>query len=125
MKDATPLFVTYGSRLTSGVAEVFYDLVLDDPKLSPFFDGVNIDALREHMADMLCVIAGGPNIYKGRDLKLAHADYKITRDDFARVVVHLRAALVEMQIAEPDIKDVLSAVATAEDDVVTVKDGKA
>ena len=35
---APTLYVKYGSRLTSGMAECFYDRVLVDPDLAPFFD---------------------------------------------------------------------------------------
>ena len=36
---APTLYVKYGSRLTSGMAECFYDRVLADPDLAPFFEG--------------------------------------------------------------------------------------
>lgn len=38
----TTLYVKYGSRLTSGMAECFYDRVLVDPELAPFFEGIDV-----------------------------------------------------------------------------------
>jgi len=35
----TTLYVKYGSRLTSSMAECFYDRVLVDPELAPFLKG--------------------------------------------------------------------------------------
>ena len=51
-----------GSRLTSGMAECFYDRVLVDPELAPFFEGIDVEKLREHLADFLTVLTGGPNL---------------------------------------------------------------
>ena len=68
----TTLYVKYGSRLTSGMAECFYDRVLVDPEHAPFFEGIDVEKLREHLADFLTVLTGGPNLYKGRDLLAAH-----------------------------------------------------
>ena len=45
------LYLKYGSRVTSGMAECLYDRLLDDPELAPFFKSVDIDRLREHVAD--------------------------------------------------------------------------
>ena len=41
---APTLYVKYGSRLTSGMAECFYDRVLADPDLAPFFEGVDVES---------------------------------------------------------------------------------
>ena len=48
---APTLYVKYGSRLTSGMAECFYDRVLVDPDLAPFFEGIDIETLREQSGD--------------------------------------------------------------------------
>ena len=40
------LNVKYGSRLTSGMAEFFYDRVLVDTELAPFFEGIDVEKLR-------------------------------------------------------------------------------
>ncbi len=117
----TTLYVKYGSRITSGTAETLYDRVLADPQLAPFFTGVDVDKLREHMADVLGVMTGGPNIYKGRDLKAAHAPYPISMDDFNRVAAHLAASLSEMGIDQADITLVMTEVAKSAPDVVTVQ----
>jgi hemoglobin len=55
----TSLYMKYGSRVTSGLAECLYDRLLVDPELAPFFVGVDIDRLREHVAEFLTVLTGG------------------------------------------------------------------
>lgn len=114
------LFVKYGSRLTSGMAECFYDRVLVDPELSHFFDGIDMDTLCEHLADFLTVLTGGPNIYKGRDLRAAHAGLRISESDFNRLMTHVAAAAEELQIEPQDIATVASAIIDLKDQVITV-----
>ncbi len=113
------LYTKYGSRVTSGIAECLYDRVLDDPELAAFFDGVDIDRLREHVADFLSVLAGGPDIYRGRDLREAHADYKISKQHFEMVMDHIAAAATELGIEPEDIATIATAIRGYEDDIVS------
>ena len=113
------LYVKYGSRLTSGMAECVYDRVLTDAELAPFFDGVNIEVLREHLADFLTVLTGGPNIYKGRDIYEAHKDFTITKAHFDRLMQHIAAAATELEIEPDDITAVAAAITNLKDKVVT------
>lgn len=112
------LYVKYGSRLTSGMAECFYDRVVVDPELAHFFEGINMDALSEHLADFLTVLTGGPNLYKGRDLREAHKGLNITDADFNRLMTHVAAAAEELEIEPQDIATVAAAIIDLKDQVV-------
>ena len=114
----TNLYLKYGSRVTSGMAECMYDRVLIDPELSPFFDGVNIDALRDHVADFLTVVTGGPNMYRGRDIREAHAHIKISKEHFERLIVHIGAAADDLDIEADDAAAIITAVRGLENKVV-------
>ena len=113
------LYVKYGSRLTSGMAECFYDRVLVDPELSHFFEGIDMDGLREHLADFLTVLTGGPDLYKGRDLRAAHEGLHITDKDFNRLMTHVAAAAEELEIEPDDIAAIAQAIVNLKDQVVT------
>ncbi|MGC6452518.1 MAG: group I truncated hemoglobin [Candidatus Puniceispirillaceae bacterium] len=113
------LFVKYGSRVTSGMAECFYDRVLLDAELAPFFEGIDIETLREHLADFLTVVTGGPNIYKGRDIHEAHRHLAITSAHFDRLMTHIAAAAAELEIEPDDIATIAAAITDLKDQVVT------
>ena len=113
------LYVKYGSRLTSGMAECVYDRIIADDELAPFFEGIDMDVLREHMADFLTVLTGGPNIYKGRDIHEAHKDFTITDAHFDRLIQHIAAAATELEIEPDDIATVAAAIIGLKDQVVT------
>jgi len=118
-KNVNQLYFQYGHVISSGVAERLYDFILEDPDLMPFFNGINMDSLTEHMADLLCMITGGPELYSGRDLKDAHQPFAITDDIFNKVANYLHAAMLDLNIATEDANLVLEVVAKSKADVVT------
>lgn len=96
----TTLYAHYGSRLTSGTAELLYDAILSDDVLAPFFETVDMPALQDHMTDLIGSLTGGPDLYKGRNMTQAHAPFTITAYHFSRVALHLQAALEAVGIEE-------------------------
>src|SRR5262249_25594191 len=44
-----------------------------DRRINWFFKGANIQRLRRQLADQICAASGGPCVYRGRDMKSAHA----------------------------------------------------
>jgi hemoglobin len=108
-----------GAPAVSTVVNRFYELILSDPQLSPFFDNVDMARLKRHQVLLISQVLGGPTDYAGRELREAHSGLHITRSDFARVVTHLVTALQEAGV-KPDIIDrVGAALAGAEKDIVT------
>ena len=99
--------------------QLLYDKLLEDPELAPFFVDVDIDALREHVEDFLGVVTGGPDIYRGRDIRDAHAAYHITNAHFDRLLTHILAAAHEVGLEEEDTQTLLDIIAATRADVVT------
>ena len=101
------------------MAECFYDRVLADPDLVSYFEGVDVEKLREHLADFLTVLTGGPSLHKGRDLLEAHRGLKISEADFDRLMVHVAAAAEEPKIEPEDIATIAGAIIGLKDQVIT------
>ena len=112
------LFAKYGSRLTSGTSEILYDALLEDDALAPFFVNVDMDVLREHMADFISSITGGPEIYQGKPMDVAHAPFSITTHHYKAVATHLRSALVRAGISEEDSNMLMHEVSQLEASIV-------
>ena len=85
----------------------------------PFFEGVDVEKLREHLADFLTVLTGGPDLYKGRDLLEAHRGLKISKADFDRLMVHVAAAAEELEIEPEGIATIAGAIIGLKDQVIT------
>ena len=97
----------------------FYERVVGDPQLAPYFDGVDLRKLRGHQAALLVQLTGGPAAYSGRDLEAAHARLGITPPDFDRVVEHLVATLTSFGVAPEDIGVIGEVLTAHRDEIVT------
>ncbi len=103
----------------SAVVDRFYDRVLDDPELSPFFERTNVAWLRKHLALYIAFVAGGPAEYRGRDRKTVHERLAIQPVHFDRVADHLTAALDSLDVSPSLFNEVIALVAPLKADIVT------
>ncbi|WP_276272380.1 group I truncated hemoglobin [Haloarcula litorea] len=99
------------------IVDDFYDEVLADESLAPYFAETDTDALRDHQRAFLLAATGAAE-YEGQDMRSAHADLDLTADDFARVAAHLDDALRANGVADADREAVLETVAGLEDEVL-------
>lgn len=97
----------------------FYDRLLHDPQVVGFFDGVDLDRLRQHQVALLTTILGGPDAYSGRELAQAHAHLAITSDDYTRVGGHLVAVLEELRVPAHVIAAVAETLQAVAPNIIT------
>ncbi len=62
-----------GAPAVSAAVDLFYEKVLADDLLGPWFAGTDMARQKAHMRAFLAVAVGGPEIYRGRDMAAAHA----------------------------------------------------
>lgn len=109
-----------GEGSIKNVVNDFYERVLADADLAPYFVDVDMKSLRQHQFEMISAATGGPLQYTGREMGSAHADLGIAPEHFDRVVMHLVASLGAAGVAEGDIADVAAALGPLKPDVVSV-----
>ncbi|BCS33481.1 hypothetical protein TBR22_A27080 [Luteitalea sp. TBR-22] len=115
----TTLFERLGGvPAIKAAVDAFYVRVLADEALAPHFAGVNMRWLKGRQNAFFIQALGGPQVYRGRDMKTAHAHLAITAEDFGRVATHLSAALAEVGVPAPLVAEVIAAVAPLQSDVV-------
>lgn len=102
----------------TAVVDDFYQRVLGDPALTPYFDGVDLPRLKRHQVLLVSQVLGGPADYDGRSLADAHAGLGIGHDEFQAVVTHLAAALQDAGVPADIIARAGTAVAATEPDIV-------
>jgi hemoglobin len=107
-----------GGPAVSAVVDSFYELVLADPDLIGYFDGVDVPRLKRHQVQMVSQVLGGPVTYTGRELAVAHADRKIDEAAFGRVVEHLISAMTSGGVPDAVIDRVVQALAGTKQDIV-------
>src|SRR4051794_9411910 len=98
-RSMTSIYEQIGGReAVSAAVDIFYKRVLCDHVLRPYFAGTDMRRQKAHMRAFLAVALGGPEIYRGRDLGAAHAGLGVTEEAFNRVVGHLVATLVQLEV---------------------------
>lgn len=127
MADPTTMPTDYdrigGARAVSAVVDRFYELVMADPQLAPFFVDTDMSRLKRHQVLLISQVMGGPADYEGRELREAHAGRRISGNDFARVVDHLVFALRDAAVPPDVIDRVGAALGSAAPDIIEVGAG--
>lgn len=110
-----------GKAAVSAAVDLFYNKVIGDPLLRPFFEGVDLKRQRAKQVSFLATVFGGPTKYTGKDLRSGHA-HLVKRGlgdaHFDAVAGHLQAALGELKVAPHLTAEVMRLVATTRNDVL-------
>jgi hemoglobin len=95
----------------------FYDKVVSDPELAPFFRRTTLEKLRAMQREFFAAALDGPQSYSGLSLAAAHSGRGITPHHFSRYVGCLLETLTEIGVAPRDIRAVVDRIATYADDI--------
>ncbi len=71
----------------------FMVILLDDPRMRPFFEQVDQQRVKDKLAEQFCVILGGDCTYTGMDMVEAHAGIEVRHADFNILVEDLQIAM--------------------------------
>ncbi|SNR46759.1 group I truncated hemoglobin [Halorubrum vacuolatum] len=110
-----------GKEAIGAVVTEFYDRVLADDTLAPYFEDTDMTKQRAHQTQFISSVAGGPVQYDGDDMQSAHAGMGITHEDYDAIASHLDAALAEFDVADADREAVLEAVESYREAIVEVE----
>lgn len=108
-----------GEEALIAVVDDFYDRVLADPQLAPFFAGASMNALKGKQVEFFAAALGGPALYKGQTMKQVHAGRGITQTDFDKVAYHLTNALAAAGVPGDLVNQIIGAIAPLADDIVS------
>jgi hemoglobin len=108
-----------GAAAVAAATDLLYERLLADPLLERHFVGVDLAGLKSHMRMFLAGALGGPDLYRGRDMRSAHAHLNITAADWDATVGHLVATLQALGLADDLIGDIASRVLPLRDVIVS------
>jgi len=89
----------------------FYERVLGDDSLAPFFADVDMAHQKSQQLAFLTAALGGPKRYKGRPMKEAHEHLAIAQQHFDSVATHLVETLDGLGVSQKLIDEVVAIVA--------------
>lgn len=107
-----------------GLVKLMDDLMLRieaDPRLAAQFKDAKKDHVKQMLVEQFCQVTGGPCVYKGVDMKSAHANLDINKGDFNRLVEVLQQSMDAQGIPFRAQNQLLSQLAFMHRDVITVK----
>lgn len=116
---APTIYARLGGLVSIDVAvDQFYDRLVGDPELAPFFDRVDVRRLPGHQKAFLTMALGGPRCYEGRGLGEAHRHLAIDDHHVNLVAGHLAAVLAGLGVSPALIDEVVAAVDSLRDEVL-------
>ena len=116
------LYKAFGEK--AGLVTLMDDFMvrlLADPRTGPHFKPSNQQRVKEQLVDQLCVLGGGPCVYKGADMKSAHANLDIKKSDFNALVEVLQQSMDAKGIPFRTQNQMLALLAPMHRDTITVR----
>lgn len=107
----------------ASMVDSFYQRVMADPELAPYFKDTSMDKQRRMQREFFGAATGGPIIYSGRPLGEVHRNMGISRREFQRFTEHLIETLKETGISEQDVYDVIARVNLYADEITNESGG--
>lgn len=119
MTTKASLYQNLNPAAIRSVTENFYQRVLADDMLAPYFRDVDMRRLVAMQAAFLTTAFGGPEVYNGRNLRQAHAGLAGLNDQhFDKVLGHLADSLRAAGVGETDIASAAGIAETVRGDVL-------
>ena len=107
-----------GRRNIEKLVTAFYQNVLADPMLQPFFENSSIEKLERMQRAFFTIALGGPTPEEEVSIAAAHRGRGIERKHLTRFTEHLMATLKEVGIEEENAQQVYREIAMYSDEVL-------
>ena len=110
-----------GKDAVNAAVDVFYQKVIADPKLKPFFDGVDMNRQRNKQKAFLTYAFGGAPNYSGKNMRDAHKHLVakgMNSTHFDAVMGHLGATLQELNVPADLIQEAAQIAQSVKNDVL-------
>ena len=115
-----------GKKAIDMVVSDFVDTVGSDQriknqKVAERLAAIDINNLKRLVSDQVCMAAGGPCTYTGRDMKTTHKGLEITEAEWGYVVDDLVKTLNKYKVPDKEQQELLALLGPMKGDIVEVK----
>jgi hemoglobin len=108
-----------GYPAVSAVVDDFIGNVAADKRINAFFAHTDIPSFRQKLIDFICVGTGGPCVYTGRDMKMAHAGMGVKSKHFNALVQDLGKTLKKFKVPAHEQMELVAILGPMKGDIVT------
>jgi hemoglobin len=109
-----------GEAAITAVVDKFYEFMLADPIVAPFFAKTDMKKQAARQTQFLVLVTGGPNKYEGADMKKAHKNMKIGQKHFDETWINLQKAMAHFKVPEQEVGEVKEVFYSVQGDIVEV-----
>ncbi|WP_299723838.1 group 1 truncated hemoglobin [uncultured Tateyamaria sp.] len=103
------LYEKYGGfSQVSKIVLSFYDTLLDNDEVGPFFDDVDMSRIVDHQTKFIASLLGGPASYSDNQLRQLHSHLSITDAHFDELEAVLSGALQNHGMTDEDVEAVVA-----------------
>lgn len=110
-----------GAEALERVVDDFYGRVVADEDLAGFFTGTKMQRLKGKQVEFFAAALGGPEPYIGPSMRQVHQGRGITMYHFELVGGHLKKSLSAAEVPDDIAEQIMTAIASMADDVVSTK----
>lgn len=97
-----------GFSKVSKIVLSFYDTLLDNDELGPFFDEVDMSRIVDHQTKFIASLLGGPAAYTDKQLQQLHSHLEVSDAHFDELETVLRGTLLDHGMAPDDVEVVVA-----------------
>lgn len=119
------LFKRLGGQVAINAAvDIFYDKMMKDSRIIPFFAHTNMDIQRAKQKAFLAYAFGGFPNYQGRDMRTVHKrlveEKGLREEHFNITAAYLKETLEELQLPEELVNEVMAIVSSTKEAVLNL-----
>ena len=111
-----------GQEAVDATVNLFYTKVLNDKRISHFFESIDLYYLMNKQKQFLTFAFGGPSNYDGKGLREAHKllveEKGLNKDHFDAFIENLGAALKELKVPDELIEEATGIALSVKNDVL-------
>ena len=89
-----------------------------NPNIAKARSDVRKPGLKVHVANMVCMVTGGPCKYTGQGMKESHANFHITQKEWDALLVDFSASLDKFKVPTVEQKELVAIVESTKPDIV-------
>jgi len=105
----------------SYLVQTFLEKVAGDARINKRFAKTNIPKLKKHVVDFIDEATGGPQVYKGKDMRTAHKGMGISQHEFNSFADDFVWALNKTVVGKQEQKELMKKLAALAPQIVEEK----
>ncbi|MHB2015835.1 MAG: group I truncated hemoglobin [Candidatus Xenobia bacterium] len=101
-----------GQSGLTAIVNDFFDRLVNDPSMQDRWTGVDVPTIKLEVVKYLGQKTGGPEVYRGQDMRSIHYRMHITGEEWDTTVQHLKEALVRQNVPDDAAAQLLQMISS-------------